>query len=104
MSAWIVPPRGLIEPVPAPVHFIDEIGAISVSNGIISIYYCALRPSFSVTGECDSVVSVVLQRPISSFIEAHTKMAALAEFCRNAQTDQSWHPRPPSGSRPRLVT
>lgn len=104
MCAWIVPPRGLIEPVPAPVHFVDEIGAIRVSNGIISVYYCAQRPCMEAGGECNSVVEVVLQRPISSFIAAHVKMAALAEFCRNVKADPAdWHPRPGGGWRPHIV-
>lgn len=89
---WIVPPERLIEPVPAPVFFVDEIGAIRVEDGIISVYYCAKRPCMELGGICDNVVEVVLQRPIASFIKSHVKMAALAEFCRNAQAHTGWRP------------
>lgn len=40
MSGWIIPPHGLIEPVPAPEIYCDGIGAIErLDHGTICVHF-----------------------------------------------------------------
>ncbi|HEY4721841.1 MAG TPA: hypothetical protein VII92_08345 [Anaerolineae bacterium] len=104
MAHWIVPPiTGLIEPAPAPVIWIDDIGAIALDDGVASIYYCARRPDLYGDG-LQWTVELIVQRRVVSVIDEFPKMFALVQ-----RMIASEHGKPPAGltpspSRPRLVT
>ncbi len=102
---WIVPPIvGLIEPTPAPVIWIDDIGAIALDDGIASIYYCARRPDLHGDG-IQWTVELIVQKRIVSVIDGFPKMFALVQRVI-AKGDCSSPPlgEAPPPSRPRLVT
>jgi hypothetical protein len=62
---WIIPPTGLIEPVTAPVIWVDGIGAIDVSNNVLTTYYYAAKPSLC-GKEVDHVLEIVIKRPVEA--------------------------------------
>lgn len=80
MRAWIVPPiAGLIEPVPAPEIFIDDIGVVEACGPTIRIgYYCEEGPLFS--GGQQNVVKLWLRRPLVRTPAILRKIAAINEF------------------------
>lgn len=43
MSIWIIPPKGIVEPFPAPVFRVNRIGAIEQSGDLARFYLCTER-------------------------------------------------------------
>lgn len=62
---WILKPAGLVEPVPAPEFFVDGVGAIEESNGLLRLFYYANRTSLY-SDEMSKQVEVVVRMPMAS--------------------------------------
>lgn len=68
MSQWIVPPVGLIEPVPAPEIYVDDFAAIElIGNNMVCLHGVVYRQSIeSAEAPTQSIVVVRMLRPIAS--------------------------------------
>jgi hypothetical protein len=66
MVAWILPPNGLIEPVPAPEIYVDGIGAIELlTPGTVRVHLIAEQlPIESPVGIPQKVVVVKVVGPM----------------------------------------
>ena len=65
MTSWVIPPVGLIEPVPAPEFYIDGIGAIELFGACVRMHlYSQQMPLECAGGPSQKVVMVKVVRPI----------------------------------------
>ena len=99
MCAWIVPPTpGVIEPSIAPEFFVDDIGAIEITNGIIRIYLVADQSLVEAkSAPPQRIVRCKIVGPVLSVPMAIGKLALCMVRGERA------HPPPDDGPWPRLV-
>jgi hypothetical protein len=64
MTAWIVPPVGLIEPVVAPEFYVDGIGAIEMVGNCVRIYLVTEQMPLEASGNPQKIVSVKIIGPL----------------------------------------
>lgn len=101
MCAWIVPPvAGLIEPTPAPVIWVDDIGAIALGDGVLTTYYYAERAYLEASG-VGKVIELIVKRPAVQVFKAFAHAALVAEHITREHSSPPG--RPPTGFVPRLV-
>lgn len=66
MPRWLMPPvEGLIEPIPAPEIYVDDIGAIEIRDGIVRIYSYAEELSLH-GGPPLRVVKLIVRGPLKT--------------------------------------
>lgn len=93
MSQWIVPPVGIIEPVPAPEIYTDGIGAIEISGENVVCYF--IRDQLTIEnphGERQRVLVAKLIRPLAS---VPVSIGQLAQCC--------FRTPPMTGFKPKIV-
>lgn len=99
MVEWIIPPVGLIEPVPAPEFYIDGIGAVEMIGACVRIYYFVDQMPLEVGGvPAQKIVALKIVRPIESIPAA---IIRLATCLATAERSPGVHSGPPF--KPRLV-
>ena len=90
---WIVPPVvGLIEPIAAPVIWVDGVGAIAVADGVLTTYYCTCRdPLYGAVPEHH--LEVILKRPLRQIFECQAYMSKVMDFLAASPATGGWTPR-----------
>lgn len=92
---WIVPPiTGLIEPLAAPVIWVDDVGGIALADGVLTTYYYSIRdPLYGVAPEAH--LEVVLKRPLRQIFKARAHVGKVLDYLA-APPDMAvagWTPR-----------
>lgn len=96
---WIVPPQNLVEPVQAPVVWIESTGALALSEGIVTRYWCAQRDLLE--GDGARSIELIVKQPLRHAIDDILKHDA--ELIGAVLAQRGWPPPGDGGFRPRLV-
>jgi len=101
MAFWVVPPVGLIEPVPAPEFYIDRIAAIELIGADARVYLASEHLSLEVEGATpQNIVSVKVRGPL---LQLPIILAQLVSCLVPTRIDTIPARGPPEGSKPFLV-
>lgn len=79
MTKWIIEPRDIIEPVPAPIVWVEGTCAISVNDGIVSRYLYARHDHLN--GKADRVLELVIKYPVANVPDEVILGAKLTAAC-----------------------
>ena len=82
MSNWIVPPVGIIEPVPAPEIYTDGIGAIEISGETVVCYF--IRDQLPIESQHGEAQRILVARIIRPFASVPVSIGQLAQCCFKA--------------------
>lgn len=73
---WIIPPVGLIEPMPAAEFYVDDCGAIErVGENVRMHYYSEQMPVEFGGAEAQKIVMVKIVRPIATLPKTMLQIA-----------------------------
>lgn len=98
MCTWILPPvEGLSETALAPVIWIDDIGAVSLCDGVVTTYYYTIRaPLYG--GQAEKNMELIVKRTPRAFanhmiIAANAAQMLLAPAVVPSLPPRGWTPR-----------
>ncbi|MBI1202577.1 MAG: hypothetical protein GC182_08705 [Rhodopseudomonas sp.] len=101
MTNWIIEPSDIVEPVPAPIVWVEGTCAISLSNGIVTRYLFARHDRLD--GTSDRVLELVLKYPAANVADEVMLAAKLTAACLRGDKVARQPQSPPGGFTPHLV-
>jgi hypothetical protein len=96
MAQWIIPPVGVIEPVPAPEFYVEDIGGIELIWPCVRVLYCTRQlPLEAAPGCAQKIVSVKIIRPIDTIPAAISRLVQCLNLERSPDIHSggNWTPR-----------
>lgn len=104
MTHWIIPPSGMIEPVPAPEFYIDRIGAIELIGSDVRLYLITEQMPLEIAaGAPQCVLALKVRRPLLSLPQGVVQMAQCLCGGHPAIEAEARGPPDGNGRKPHLV-
>ena len=91
---WIIqPPVDLIEPVPAPEIYIDDIAAVEI-NGSCARVICCTYEMVPGSDALQKIVKVIIRRPAEGALRAAGILNSVAQHVFYGEGPTGFKPRP----------